>query len=223
MKAKRVAGLCLLTLSALLSGCATQPKPDEVDYAPVEPARVSPVYSRNGSLYLPGRELLLFEDVIARRVGDVLTIRLAEKTDAKKKADTKLIKDSGNALAADLAGTQISPRQLDFDMQLERDQDSKTESKQSNSLSGDITVVVSEVLSNGNLVVRGEKWIKLNQGDEYVRISGIVRPEDVGPDNSVPSFKVANARISYSGTGVLADANTTGWLSRFFLSPLFPF
>jgi flagellar L-ring protein precursor FlgH len=223
MSVKRVFSLGLLAPLASLSGCANQPKPDDSNYAPVQPVRVEPLHARSGSLYQPGRAFLLFEDVVARRVGDVLTIRLAEKTDAKKKADTKLTKDSGNALASDLSGTHISPRQLDFDVQVERDQDSKTESKQSNSLSGDITVVVSDVLANGNLVVRGEKWIKLNQGDEYVRISGIVRPEDIGPDNSVASFKVANARISYSGTGQLADANTMGWLARFFVSALFPF
>jgi len=90
-------------------------------------------------------------------------------------------------------------------------------------LAGNISVVVSEVLPNGNLVVRGEKWMTLNQGDEFIRITGIVRPQDIDPDNTVSSYLVANARIGYGGTGPVADANVLGWLTRFFISAVFPF
>jgi flagellar L-ring protein precursor FlgH len=65
--------------------------------------------------------------------------------------------------------------------------------------------------------------MSLNQGDEFIRIQGIVRTADVLPDNSVPSYKIANAQISYGGVGALADANRMGWLSRFFNSPVWPF
>jgi flagellar L-ring protein precursor FlgH len=78
-------------------------------------------------------------------------------------------------------------------------------------------------MPNGNLLVRGEKRITLNQGEEYIRLQGIVRPVDIGPQNSVPSTKLADAQIAYSGKGALADANRAGWLSRFFNSPWFPF
>ena len=78
-------------------------------------------------------------------------------------------------------------------------------------------MTVAEVYPNGNLLVRGEKWLTLNQGEEFVQISGIVRPVDIAPDNSVPSFKVADARITYSGTGTLADSNRPGLLARFFM------
>jgi flagellar L-ring protein precursor FlgH len=101
--------------------------------------------------------------------------------------------------------------------------DGNGNSSQNNELTGQLSVTVAQVLPNRNLSIRGEKWITLNQGSEYVRITGIVRPIDVGPDNTVPSTKVANARISYSGTGALADANAMGWLARFFNSPLYPF
>jgi flagellar L-ring protein precursor FlgH len=77
-------------------------------------------------------------------------------------------------------------------------------------------------LPNGNLEVSGDKWITINQGRELVRVSGIVRPYDVQPDNSVSSEKVADARIVYSGKGTIADANAHGWLSRFFNMPAFP-
>ena len=76
---------------------------------------------------------------------------------------------------------------------------------------------------NGNLLVRGEKIIGLNQGSEFIRLSGIVRPQDVSSDNVILSSKLANARIFYGGGGTIAEANTKGWLSRFFDSPLFPF
>jgi flagellar L-ring protein FlgH len=84
-------------------------------------------------------------------------------------------------------------------------------------------VTVADVLPNGNLVVRGEKWLTLNQGDEYIQISGIVRPIDIRTDNTVLSGLVADARITYSGKGMVADSNKMGWLSRFFASAIWPF
>ena len=93
----------------------------------------------------------------------------------------------------------------------------------SNSLSGSITVFVAEVMPNGNLVIRGEKKLTLNQGDEYIRVTGIVRPMDVTPDNTIASTKVANAEIFYSGDGSINDANRMGWLARFFNGSMWPF
>jgi flagellar L-ring protein FlgH len=84
-------------------------------------------------------------------------------------------------------------------------------------------VTVAQRLSNGNLLVRGQKWIAINQGKEYVRIQGIVRPIDIDPDNSISSLKVADARISYGANGALADANKPGLLARFFNMPWMPF
>ena len=83
--------------------------------------------------------------------------------------------------------------------------------------------MVSDVLNNGNLVVEGEKWLTINQGEEFVKLRGIVRPHDINPDNSIPSWRVAAANITYSGKGALADANKMGWLSRFFQSIFSPF
>ena len=93
---------------------------------------------------------------------------------------------------------------------------------QSNSLQGNISVSVVKVLPNGNLLVRGEKWIMLNNGNEYIRITGLVRPEDVSSENSVSSQRVANARIYYGGTGDLANTQEQGWLTSFFNGPWWP-
>jgi flagellar L-ring protein precursor FlgH len=87
---------------------------------------------------------------------------------------------------------------------------------QSNSLTGEISVTVAQVYPNGTMLVRGQKLLTLNRGDEYIRLSGLVRPDDVGSDNRVPSTRVADARIAYSGRGELARGSRQGWLQRFF-------
>ncbi len=99
----------------------------------------------------------------------------------------------------------------------------EADSQQSNSLTGSVTVTVVEVQANGNLVVQGEKWVTINQGDEYIRLRGIVRPSDINPDNTISSKRVANAQIQYSGEGTIANANEQGWLAKFFNSPWMPF
>ena len=116
-------------------------------------------------------------------------------------------------------------KNLDLSVTQNSDQafDGEGTSEQSNSLNGFISVTVVEVLPNRNLVVRGEKLINLNRGNEFVRISGIVRPEDITADNVVQSTRIANVGISYAGTGELADSSSMGWLTRFFNSSLWPF
>ena len=100
---------------------------------------------------------------------------------------------------------------------------SKGKSEQKNSLTGNIGVTVTEVLANGNLIVQGEKLVTINQGDEYIQLSGTVRSRDVGLDNKISSSKVANAQIVYSGVGLTHDSNSGGWGTRFFMSDVWPF
>ena len=181
----------------------------------------------NGAIYQDGRDIALFENAIAHRVGDPITIRLEEATTASKTATTSTKKASSAALPGPtllgkpvtIHGTPILSASLGDTSQF----DGAGSSAQSNTLKGDVTVTVARRLENGNLFVRGEKWLTLNQGREYVRIQGIVRPIDIGPDNSISSTKVANAAIAYGGKGALADATAPGWLSRFFNSPYMPF
>ncbi|MCK7583272.1 MAG: flagellar basal body L-ring protein FlgH [Chromatiales bacterium] len=153
-------------------------------------------------------------------------INLVENTNAAKSASTTTKKENAVDIAnPTLFGTTVqwnapanwplaSTSNLDLSASLNSSNDFKGDggSSQKNSLIGSISVVVVEVLANGNMVVRGEKQIGINQGSEYVRLSGIVRPQDVLPDNSVLSTQVADARISYRGKGALADANEHGWL-----------
>ena len=94
---------------------------------------------------------------------------------------------------------------------------------QNNSLSGTISVTVYRAYPNGLLAVRGEKWLRLNQGDEYIRFSGVVRKQDISPNNTVESERVADARITYSGTGDVAAGSEQGWVSRLLNSSDMPY
>jgi flagellar L-ring protein FlgH len=180
-----------------------------------------------GAIFQSGREVVWFEDPKAHWVGDILTIRLQEATQASKNSSTKTKKDTAVTNAGPtllgrpvtVNGTEVLKNSLDGAQQFQ----GEGSSSQSNSLDGSITVTVIERLPNGNLVVEGDKWLTLNQGDEFVRIRGIVRLYDIGADNTVTSDKIANARISYSGRGFVANSNRAGWLARFFASPLMPF
>lgn len=212
---------------SLLAGCMAMPARDDGQWAPTPPMQ-PPVASApaDGSIYHDNQNMELFSDARAHRVGDILTIALVESTQASKKASTSTSKKDKADLAAPTIlgkGLTINGNSASLGLDGERTFDGNGSSSQSNQLTGSITVTVAERLSNGNLIIRGEKWLTINQGQELVRISGIVRPQDISPDNSVPSTRVADARISYTGRGTLADANTRGWLSRFFNSKWMPF
>lgn len=179
-----------------------------------------------GAIYQVHRDMRLFEDRTARRVGDTLTIRLVERTIASKRASTNVAKNSEINLANPvLFGNPVSVGSTTLEAEVEgsRTHSGEGASDQSNSLTGQVTAVVVGIYPNGNLIIRGEKMLTLNQGEEFVQISGVVRPDDIRADNTVLSTQVADAQITYAGKGALADANAPGWLGRFFLSPLWPF
>jgi flagellar L-ring protein precursor FlgH len=225
----------IFTLGALLlSGCGGIESKSHPAYAPMEPI----VYTiptegvTPASLYSEQRGLSLFADTRARSVGDIITVMLMESTQASKNADTALSRESGVTMAPPTIFGRVNP---DFsvkkykDMTLEQNISAESEfsgngtSSQSNSLNGAIAVQVARVLPNGNLIVQGEKWLALNRGEEFIQLRGIVRPQDISPANTIASTMVADARISYGGTGLIDRANTPGWFSKFFASPLNPF
>jgi len=175
----------------------------------------------DGSLFSANYGMALFQDRRAFRLGDILTVELDEQTRSSKKAGTSYGKDSNVGIGVPLIAGKAQPKGQ-FTLEGERDFKGSSSSSQQNSLSGSITVMVAEVLPNGVLRIRGEKWLKLNQGDEYIRLSGLVRVDDIDGSNRVSSQRLGDARITYSGRGALADANESGWLSRFFNSSWFP-
>jgi len=228
----RFVSVLALSGVAVLAGCvAPTPKPNDPYYAPVLPRTPLPAAANNGSIYQAGFEQNLYSDRKAFRVGDIITITLNERTQASKNANSQIGKNSDTSVGlTSLFGSSlttnnpIGSNDLSLNAGYSADRATKGDSKsgQSNSLTGSITVTVADVLPNGIIAVRGEKWLTLNTGDELVRIAGLVRADDIATDNTVSSTRVADARITYSGTGAFADASQPGWFDRFFLSPLFP-
>jgi flagellar L-ring protein precursor FlgH len=156
-----------------------------------------------------------------------LTITLNEVTAATKSAITKTAKTTTVANSAPTVfGQNVTIHGaplLSTTLNGANGFDGEGSSTQGNSLAGSLTVTVVAVQTNGNLVVQGDKTLKLNQGDEYVHISGVIRTSDIQSNNTVTSDKLADAKISYSGKGVVDSSNRMGWLARFFNSAFSPF
>jgi flagellar L-ring protein precursor FlgH len=228
VRAKRCEVAIALTVACvvLVSGCASQPMHDSKAYAPTLPPAPVPVEQRQGAIYHETLGVSLFEDSRARRIGDVLTIVLVEKTTGTKKASQNTEKNTevamsnptlfGHPLSFNMPGNKA----LDLNLGAEWTSDHKFEgsgdASLSNALNGSVTVTVADVMSNGYLLVRGEKRLTINQGIEYVQFSGIVRPTDIQADNTVQSTLVADAKITYTGDGDVNDATQMGAVTRFF-------
>lgn len=208
-----------------LQGCALDtfdPKPDDPAYAPALPEDEIVNAVPTGSLFNPySSNNSLYTDTKAHKVGDLISVQLDEATSASKNADTSLDRNNSMSMGnVGVGGRPITAFGYNTSVSLNNSSsfDGSSDAKQSNSLRGNISVSVIKVLANGNLVVRGEKWLMLNNGNEYVRVTGIVRSEDVNSDNTVSSQRIANARIQYGGTGDFASTQERGWLSKFFNS-----
>jgi flagellar L-ring protein precursor FlgH len=211
----------------LLSGCGMFPAREHKPEPVVARALPPPTPRTDGAIYQAGQQMELFADLKARRIGDILTIKLNESTAASKNAVTKTTKTTTVADSAPtIFGQSMTIRGrpiLSTTLNGANAFDGEGASTQSNSLAGSLTVTVTDVQANGNLVVQGDKTLKLNQGDEYVHIAGVIRPADIATDNTVTSDKIADAHISYSGKGVTDSSNRMGWLARFFNSAYAPF
>jgi flagellar L-ring protein precursor FlgH len=181
----------------------------------------------DGAIYQSGREVVYAENPIAHHVGDIVTIVLNEQTAAQKSATTTTTKNTTVTLpGSTLIGKALTIKGnpiLDNNINDATKFDGEGASAQSNSLTGYLTATVLKVLPNGNLFVAGEKQIGLNQGKEFIRVTGVIRPIDLASDDSIPSYRVASAKITYNGKGAINDANAQSWLSRFFNSPWMPF
>ena len=221
-RSERLAASLVLMVVILfgLSGCITLPAPASIVQQPLSSraaqAGVSPA---NGAIYQAGiQHRPLFEDRRARQVGDILMIVLNEKTNASKKSNSSANKNGqvNVALPPIVFGVPIT-KKVDMGASTANDFAGKGEAASANNFTGTISVTVLEVLPNRNLVVSGEKQLSMTQGTEYIRFSGVVRPETV-INNMVSSVQVADAKIEYKANGYIDEAQTMGWLSRFFLT-----
>lgn len=197
------------------------PVADDPAWAPVHPKREREHYAaETGSLFnLASSNNSLYDDSKPRGVGDIITVTLDENTKAAKSADADLAKNNDASMDPLQMGGQemkVGDYNLSYSLKNGNKFSGSAAANQSNSISGTITVQVIDVLANGNLIIRGEKWLTLNTGDEYVRLSGTIRPQDITYDNTIASNRIANARIQYSGTGTNQDMQEPGTLARFF-------
>ena len=204
----------LLTITTLLTSCVPI-LGDQVLYQPTMPLDIPPPPHTRGTIYQAGYNVSLYEDKVARRVGDVITVRLEESTQGIYTAKTKTKRNAqldyplpiffGKAAVG--AVVETNTNQI-FD--------SKGDSNQSNKLDGTISVTVMRVLSNNNMVIQGESWLTINQGQEYVQLTGVVRPEDITPMNTVSSQRIAGAQIKYGARGQAGQATSMGIMTSLF-------
>jgi flagellar L-ring protein FlgH len=209
------AGIAVLAI-ALAASPAPARKAPKVDFTPAAPAlTVAP--PANGAIFQAANGYAaLYEGPRARRVGDSLTILLVERMSAQKDVASKSGRDGNIGLTPPLTGPLSLFNPSDVKASGTQAFNGNGTASQSNSLSGEVSVTVAEVFPNGTMLVRGQKRLTLNRGDEFVQIQGIVRIADIDFDNRVLSTRVADAKITYTGRGDLQRQSRPGWLQRFF-------
>jgi flagellar L-ring protein FlgH len=221
MKIVHLKYLLLAVFAGTMAGCSTYT--EQLVGQSFQPAETPVVFSKapkmNGAIFQQGRSGLFATDQRARRIGDILTVSFNE-TYAATKAQTASSSKAdafGVTLPTGLpnvltGGFDKTPAGLNAGTT--RSFAGSGNAVQSNSFKGLLSVTVMRVFDNGNMEVQGQKELTLNNGNEYVRVRGVVRPEDISATNIVSSERLADAQIRYTGSGHLADASKPGWLSQ---------
>ena len=203
-------------LVIMLSGCA-QHNADRVsiDFEPMYPQEMPLVETNNrsGTIFNATRGNLFSMESRAQMVGDIITVQFAESFQATKSQNAATAKsnDSSISLPTALGTPELSTK---LGSSLANTFSGSGSSAQSNSLNGQVSVHVVRVFQNGNLEILGQKKLTLNNGDEYTRVHGIVRPKDINEKNIVSSDRIANANIQYIGAGDIAASGKKGWYSK---------
>jgi flagellar L-ring protein FlgH len=200
---------------------AKKEKAQPSDFAPAL-ATIQPRPTTAGAIVSADGYAPLTSGLRARAVGDVLTIVLVERMNASKSNAATTNRGGTVGITPPTTGPLNLFNPSDVNMGGDQSFQGKGEASQSNFLTGDISVTIAAVYPNGTMLVRGEKQLTLNRGDERVQVSGLVRQADISADNRLLSSKVADARIRYVGKGEIARASRQGWLQRFF-SAVSPF
>jgi len=220
--------LMAVTALTALSGCETLQRVPHVDVLPATPPAITraapqPVAAApavTGAIFQADRYRPLVEDHRARLIGDTLTVQITEKVSASQKATSSIDKggETDFSLTA-LPGVKAARlARMSAGGSNSNKFDGKGVTESSNDFSGTITATVVQVLPNGHLVIAGEKQIGVNANVDVLRFSGQVDPRSIVPGNSVPSTQIANVRVEQRGRGQQAEAQSMGWLSRFFLT-----
>jgi len=215
--------LAIVPFTLLLGACASKPTLEEnSDFAPIRPLEPSASALPTGSILGNSMHMSLFQGQRQWRVGDIITVVLNESTQASR--NSSLIterKATNDALSSSWTDALLTPNGFwgdvrgDIDLtKAEIGSEGVGTAAQANALSGVITAMVAEVMPNGNLIVEGRKQLSLTEGAEFIQIRGVVRSRDVQPDNTVSSMRMAQAQISYRGTGNLAESTQPGWVTQ---------
>ena len=214
---RRIFKSCVTGLLLFTSGLA-QAKPKEAAefFSPTPATPVENAAAPNGAIFQGNGYAALTSGTRASRVGDVLTITLLERTTAGINNATGTNRAGSIGLSPPSSGPLSVISSADINMGGDQSFKGKGDTVQSNTLTGEVSVTIAAVYPNGTMLVKGEKRLALNRGDETVQFSGIVRSADVTADNRVPSWRVADAKINYRGKGDVARASRQGWLQRFF-------
>jgi len=225
----------LILLLAGLSGCAAAGNqqahqlPERYTLpAPAQAAQTRP----EGTIYASGNSLNLYADSRAKRIGDIVLVRIVETSKGNKEANTKTERESTvTGGVSSLFGletwladknSRFSPSLTELQARLTNDFEGKGKTDRKSNVTATISARVIDITTDGNLNIRGYQEVKVNNETQHIILSGIIRPQDVAQDNSVLSTHVADARIEYSGQGVLGDKQQPGWLARA-LDSVWPF
>ena len=212
--------LLLVCVTALLGGCASTDLTQKTlthspEFAPVYPLVSDANRIPTGGIYGNRQSDAWFGRGRNFQVGDIITVLLDESTQAARTSNTDLSREAKNTGLPTGLNTEIgkiSPFLQGIDLSSSgQTSKGKGVADQKATLKGSLAVTVVEVLANGNLMVRGEKKLGLAEGTEVIQVAGIIRPQDVGPNSTVQSLRLANAQIAYRGNGDVANAAKAGW------------
>ena len=204
-----------ILLIPFIAGCSTQLEDRaSIDFEPTMPTNTnSGTKDKYGSIYSNSKQGLFATDRRASKVGDILTVALSENFSASKSQSAKSAKKGAMKFDFPNVMTAGADDGL-FDSSSDQSFDGSGSAGQNNSLKGELSVTVTKVFDNGNMEILGQKKLTLNNGDEYIRLLGIIRPEDINNQNTVQSSRIANAKISYTGAGDVADTSKKGWFAK---------
>jgi flagellar L-ring protein precursor FlgH len=208
-----------LLLAANMTACTSVLPPQAMTHSPqfepVYPVQNARETLATGAIYVGRQSDSWFGKGRNFQVGDVITVLLNESTQAARTQNGSITRDSSNTLIREglkTYGAGLGGFMKGINMTGGSVSNKGTgAADQQASLNGSVAVSVVEVMANGNLVLRGEKQLALTEGSEIIQVAGIIRPDDVAPNNTVQSRRLANAQIAYKGTGDLANATKAGW------------
>jgi flagellar L-ring protein precursor FlgH len=236
---KKASFIFILGLSCLfLTGCAGtlhtgQPQPQPTSFRTIPTPE--PMPAAEGSLFNPNQETSFYSDFRARHIGDVVTIVIQENLKGSKNVNTQTARDSDMNLGlTGIMGLEftkrVGPRYPDATLDPTNAVGGSTtdsfkgsgKTSADASLTGTISARVVQLLPGRNLLIEGSRELRINNETQYLIISGVIRPQDLGPDNTVPSTRIADARIEYTGGGVLSEKQNPAWFARM-LGAMAPF